>query len=823
MGSKMRVLADYQHGFNLRGPTMNESPTVAAASEPAGESAPLSHSKPSVGDLGRFYDLVQPAALNVFKVAGGQKGGGSAPAWNKPGFKHGLDPMGAVGKLAKGDNVAIAISEGYVGLDPDGPEAVTGFEALLGDVETLSTRTPNGGAHFYFQLPEGVKLKQGVKLQDFDSDVDIRTAGKGCLVAPGSHLSGAYLDKEEKPHPDESGGPWYYHPGLLVPIAMIPDCILEKLPREEDEPDTAKAGSAQPNVAMTSIQLTGGKVPAGQRNEAAAEWAGTIIASTLVRSEAFKTFRRLCQAHTEGPLPEDEIKTIFDSIWKADMASNPRRIRYARGYFPESNSVRRDLANRFRALGIDVRWNTRERCEEYRTSHVSNHPLITDGEWHAVEVHRSTLISMLEERCATMPFVGTKGRIGGMKHYPVTKEKFDTHFQALALESPVDPFLEYLEQLDQWDGTQRIAGFLGECFAVPAGNAASVAARSGLLTTMLGAVARAHEPGRKHDTVCVLKGSQGGGKSTFWSELAGRDRWFSDGINFGAQTKELVESLLGNVLVECSELTGLRKADSENLKAFLSRSVDKVRPAYGRNREDYPRTSILVASTNSDTPLPGKMGELQRRWIVVPTEPLKETRYAQASHVRETVRANRGQLWAEALAAYRLGMDSAVGGEDEAALDAYTGKFRDSQDGLEELVSGFLLTKLGSAQPGTEGVSLLEISQSIDERNPDKFTGEIRHILGALGWVMRRVRINGQQRRRWFAPDVETPTAPPPSPPPPSPPKPEPPPVVNGYDHEGRAFQELPSNRNSDEVKPGEPYHWKTPTAEDPHGDDIPF
>jgi predicted P-loop ATPase len=49
-----------------------------------------------------------------------------------------------------------------------------------------------------------------------------------------------------------------------------------------------------------------------------------------------------------------------------------------------------------------------------------------------------------------------------------------------------------------------------------------------LKRTLIGAVARAFNPGCKHDTACVIMGDQGAYKSSFWQCLGGP--FFSDAL-----------------------------------------------------------------------------------------------------------------------------------------------------------------------------------------------------------------------------------------------------------------------------------------------------
>ena len=67
----------------------------------------------------------------------------------------------------------------------------------------------------------------------------------------------------------------------------------------------------------------------------------------------------------------------------------------------------------------------------------------------------------------------------------------------------------------------------------------------------------------------MLIGDGGIGKSTFLRELLPPDMpdLFSDTLNLASQNKERVESTLGRVIVEISEMAGSTRADQESLKA----------------------------------------------------------------------------------------------------------------------------------------------------------------------------------------------------------------------------------------------------------------
>lgn len=132
------------------------------------------------------------------------------------------------------------------------------------------------------------------------------------------------------------------------------------------------------------------------------------------------------------------------------------------------------------------------------------------------------------------------------------------------------------------------------------GAADSKYTRAVMRKTLAAAVARIYEPGKKFDSVLILNGPQGVGKSTFFSKLAGD--WFSDSLTLtDMKDKSGAEKLQGYWILELSELNGMKKADVETVKSFITRQDDKYRASYGVNVESHLRQSIIVGSTNAES------------------------------------------------------------------------------------------------------------------------------------------------------------------------------------------------------------------------------
>jgi hypothetical protein len=202
----------------------------------------------------------------------------------------------------------------------------------------------------------------------------------------------------------------------------------------------------------------------------------------------------------------------------------------------------------------------------------------------------------------------------------------------LCLENQYDPVCDYLAGL-QWDGKPRLDRWMVDYLG--AGDTELNRAIGRL--SLIAAVRRARQPGTKFDQIVVLEGTEGRGKSTALEILAGREN-FSDQKILGLSDKEQQEAMSGIWIYEIAELTGMRRAETDHVKAFASRTVDRARPAYGRFRVDRPRRAICFATTNDDEYLKSETGN-RRFWPVVT-----------GRIDLDGLRADRDQLWAEAAA-----------------------------------------------------------------------------------------------------------------------------------------------------------------------------
>ncbi|MFT4159610.1 VapE domain-containing protein [Shinella sp.] len=200
---------------------------------------------------------------------------------------------------------------------------------------------------------------------------------------------------------------------------------------------------------------------------------------------------------------------------------------------------------------------------------------------------------------------------------------------ALATKNTFNPIVEYLDSL-AWDGVHRIDRMFPAYFGAPDGAYECAVGRK----LMLAAVRRMRRPGVKFDTVPIVEGRQGSGKTSALRILGGM--WHSDAELGRLDGKDSAGALHGVWIMELGELTAMNKAEVENLKAFVTRTEDRYRPPYGKTVKTYPRRCVFVGTTNSASYLRDHTGN--RRYLPVSTGAID----------LDALARDRDQLWAEA-------------------------------------------------------------------------------------------------------------------------------------------------------------------------------
>lgn len=302
---------------------------------------------------------------------------------------------------------------------------------------------------------------------------------------------------------------------------------------------------------------------------------------------------------------------------------------------------------------------------------------------------------------------------------------------AVAKGAAFHPVRDYLSAL-VWDGSERLMTWLKRYLGAK-DSAAYLEAVGPKF--MIGAVARAFSPGCQMDTMLVLEGSQGLGKSTAVHCLAGRE-WGRD-ITGDLSTKDAVLNIQGVWIGEMAELTAIRRAEQEHIKAFVSRRIDRYRPPYGRNTIDRPRHCSFVATTNEQEYLQDPTGG-RRFWPV------------ECSSIDlKGIERDRDQLWAEAMSRYKIGERWYLSGTETRTAQIE----QNARQRLSPLDSTILeyLDGLHETKTGTIGMRqiLAEVFNVSTKEDPAKAGGlatQVARTLVSAGW--KRLKPTGRGANR---------------------------------------------------------------------------
>lgn len=234
-----------------------------------------------------------------------------------------------------------------------------------------------------------------------------------------------------------------------------------------------------------------------------------------------------------------------------------------------------------------------------------------------------------------------------------------------------------------WDGIPRLDTLL----PVYLGTKDNEYTRMIMRITLCAAVARIMRPGTKFDSMIVIYGPQGIGKSTFPKMLASRDEWFSDDLKITEmKDKTACEKIQGYLIVEIPELAGMYKADLELTKSFIARPVDVFRPAFGHYTVERPRQCVFIGTTNKHDFLQDKTGN-RRFW------PVEAGVYKPVKDVHTELRREAGQIWAEAVFRYQAGQELYLR-EDLAQMALEEQLEHTETDPREEVIRDFVTKKV---------------------------------------------------------------------------------------------------------------------------------
>ncbi len=493
--------------------------------------------------------------------------------------------------------------------------------------------TGGGGEHFYFRKPAG----------DFDSfvlaqGIDVKSDGGYVVAAPTMHIMGVQYRADPDAHP------------ARTELAELPEWIQAK--KKESKKKRKSSAKVTEGFLGAAMEHAGwlGKAMGLDRTAVQCPWESehtsgvTRDGSSVVfapvegsRTGWVTCLHSHCKNRTQlewiDALPEEAKQAARERLGmdenytpRATTAAAPRDINWKQSLcFDQHGNMSKEPGNIEIILKNDPLWEGCLGYDEFKNVKVWLKP-------------PPAIVGM------TMPAVGPVLDKDAVYIQQFFKKNNNVSFGPDAVRAGLEkacdanlihPVKDYLKSLS-WDGQPRLCRLYATYFGADDNDYTRLISP----WWMTSAVARVFDPGCKVDSVLILEGAQGAGKSTAVSILA--DPWFCDTpINIGDVNAYL--TMRGRWIIELAELESLNRAEASKAKAFFTSPIDTYRAPYGRDILEIPRQCVFVGTVNHGEYLRDETGG--RRFQPVKCETI---------HI-ELLRKHKDQLWAEAVTMYQCG------------------------------------------------------------------------------------------------------------------------------------------------------------------------
>lgn len=272
-----------------------------------------------------------------------------------------------------------------------------------------------------------------------------------------------------------------------------------------------------------------------------------------------------------------------------------------------------------------------------------------------------------------------------------------------------NPVQDYLNNLE-WDGVSRLDTLYADFF----GDADNVYTREVSRKSLCGLVARALNPGCKFDSMTVIRGAQGCGKSTFLEKLGGK--YYVEVGSDWNNPKVVAELFQRAWIVEVAEFAGFNRSDVNSVKSLISLTKDTFRPAYGKRAMDHPRHCAFFATTNDIEYLKDPTGN-RRYW------PISADGTPRLSIFKDLTQEYIDQLWAEAVYYYKKGESLLLSAEAEKIANKRRANHMEHDD-IEGAITEYLSKKIPTEWEHLDAWERMEVMESSDEVNAAKYGAE---------------------------------------------------------------------------------------------------
>jgi hypothetical protein len=275
---------------------------------------------------------------------------------------------------------------------------------------------------------------------------------------------------------------------------------------------------------------------------------------------------------------------------------------------------------------------------------------------------------------------------------------------------------------------------------------------------LIGAVARAMEPGCDMPWMPILVGPQNCGKSNFFRYLTppqtSGPSWSTTVQQGISHIKDRPHVLHAGWIVVIDEVERyFSRRYVEELKNLISVSQDYSAKKY-QNEAHYPRNFVLAGATNNRDFLVDPTGNRRFLPIIVSGKVASKENPAIRIVDLDRLQADRDAIWAAAYQAYLAGRPRLFSSSELAEVERYIDGFtRDNSiayhvaRALDRNPSGFY--------KGRRYMLMAEVLQTmgLDVKDVGRVQHEAIDAMKQLGWLPQRIRILGKVTRVWLEPE----------------------------------------------------------------------
>ena len=322
----------------------------------------------------------------------------------------------------------------------------------------------------------------------------------------------------------------------------------------------------------------------------------------------------------------------------------------------------------------------------------------------------------------------------------IPEQRVKSAIQYAAARNTYCPIRRYLDQCAATREPHPDWERIGEVFL---GNKHKIATTA-MQRMMIGAVARAYNPGCSMSWLPILVGAQGVGKSMFARSLVPNDLFSEITTPLETLMKEQYRLHVA-WLLELPEIDNyFNTRNIENFKNLVTTRVDECRFPYASLPSKLPRRFVLIGTTNRNQFLVDSTGN--RRFV-----PLEVGAHFQIPWKELT--EQRDSLWAAAVHAFRQGVGYEFNSGEIAAISEYIQEFGDPDPWMDK-VAGYV-----AIREEVTAAEILTNALELDPRNQARREGRrVADVLQSMGWrrlvTSRRDPVTGKSKsvRIWQRP-----------------------------------------------------------------------